>query len=40
MPTAAIDTCGGPRLLALSQDQGSCLSVPSKAMLDLAGSRR
>ena len=36
MPTAAIDTCGGPCLLALSQGQEPCHSVPIKAMLDLA----
>lgn len=40
MPIAAIDTCGGPCLLTLSQDQGPCHSVPTKAMLDLAGAFR
>lgn len=36
MPTAAMDTHGGPSLLALSQRQEPCPSVPTKAILDLA----
>jgi hypothetical protein len=32
MPTAAIDTYGGPHLLVLSQGQESSHSVPTKAM--------
>ena len=37
MPTAAIDTCGGPRLLALPllSPRELCHSVPTKALLDL-----
>ena len=36
MPTATINTHGGPCLLALSQGQEPCHSVPTKAMQDQA----
>lgn len=36
MPTVVIDTSGVPHLLALSQRQEPCHSVPTKAMPDLA----
>ena len=38
MPTAAIDTCGGPHLLALPllSPRELCHSVPTKAMPDMA----
>jgi len=35
-PTAATDTGGGPHLLALSQWQKPCHSIPTKAMPDPA----
>lgn len=39
MATAAINTHGGPHLLALSQGQEPCHSVPTKAMPDLEVSK-
>ena len=34
VPTADIDTHGGPRMLVLSQGQEPCHSVPTKAMTE------
>lgn len=37
MPTAAIDICGSPCLLALSQRLEPCHYIPTTAMLNLTG---